>query len=49
MKNRCFFRQALVAHGLPAPGDRSLLKAQTINADDRAKGSNVVDITWPAG
>ena len=49
MKNRCFFRQALKAHGLPATGDRPLFKVQTINADDRAKGSNVVDITWPAG
>ena len=35
--------------GLLAPGDRSLFKVHTINADDREKGSNVVDVTWPTG
>ena len=39
----------LTNFGLLAPGDRSLFKVYVINADDREKGSNVVDITWPAG
>ena len=39
----------LTNFGLLAPGDRSLFKVYAINADDREKGSNVVDITWPAG
>ena len=39
----------LTNFGLLAPGDRSLFRVYTINADDRGKGSNVVDITWPAG
>ena len=33
---------------MPAPGDRSLFKVYTNNADDCGEGSNVVDITWPA-
>lgn len=37
----------LTNSGLLAPGDRSLFRVYAINADDRGKGSNVVDITSP--
>ena len=39
----------LTNFGLPASGDRSHFEVYAINAEDRGKGSNAVDITWPAG